>query len=145
MTHAVMPSFSLPGTSIGTEEAERYLAARSRGASRAQAGRELLACGVNEGYPKALEGMLETAVKRGKALFARAADPRLYELAWIEAVCGAAARPLFRLNRYALAHGVNALCFCRCTILLFGRTGAGGRVSHKQGSAPGFRPPVDFW
>jgi hypothetical protein len=105
----------------------------------------LAACGVKERYPKALEGMLETAVKRGKALFAQAADPRLSELAWIEAVCGAADRPLFRLNRYALAHGVNALCFCRSSILLFGRTGAGGRVSHKQGSALGFRPPVDSW
>lgn len=140
-----MPSFSLPGTSIGTKEAEQYLVARRGGASRAQAGRALAACGVKEGYPKALEGMLETAVMRGKALFAQAADPRLSSLAWVEAVCGAADRPLFRLNRYALAHGVNALCFCRRSILLFGRNNVGGRTSHKQGSAFVDEPPVDSW
>jgi hypothetical protein len=38
-THALIPSFSLPGTSIGTAEAESYLHARSEGASRMQAGR----------------------------------------------------------------------------------------------------------
>jgi hypothetical protein len=39
ITHALIPSFSLPGTSIGTEEAESYLKARAEGASRMKAGR----------------------------------------------------------------------------------------------------------
>ena len=37
-----MPSFSLPGTSIGTAEAERYLLEGEGGISRAKAGCELL-------------------------------------------------------------------------------------------------------
>jgi hypothetical protein len=41
ITHAIIPSFSLPGTSIGTAEAESYLHARSEGASRMSAGRYL--------------------------------------------------------------------------------------------------------
>ena len=41
-THALMPAFSLPGTSIGTEEAEQYLMARHRGTSRGKASAELL-------------------------------------------------------------------------------------------------------
>ena len=145
MTHAVMPSFSLPGTSIGTEEAERYLVARSRGVSRGNAGKELLACGVKEGYPKALERMLEVAIRRGKALFTETADTRLSRLAWIEALCGTSGRPLFSFNRYALDHGVNALCFCRSSILLYGRNSVGGQASHKHGSAAGFRPLIDSW
>jgi hypothetical protein len=39
ITHAIIPSFSLSGTSIGTREAEDYLEERARGASRTKAGR----------------------------------------------------------------------------------------------------------
>jgi hypothetical protein len=39
ITHAIIPSFSLPGTSIGTEEAENYLEDRAHGASRMKAGK----------------------------------------------------------------------------------------------------------
>ena len=38
ITHALIPSFSLPGTSIGTAEAERYLHTRAEGVSRMNAG-----------------------------------------------------------------------------------------------------------
>ncbi len=37
-THAVMPSFSLPGTSVGTAEAEGYMLKRHRDASSNEAG-----------------------------------------------------------------------------------------------------------
>ena len=40
-THAVIPSWSLPDTSVGTAEVERYLLARERGESRAVALPEL--------------------------------------------------------------------------------------------------------
>ena len=145
VTHAVLPFFSLPGTSIGTEEAERYLIARGEGASRGKAGKELLAYGVKGGYPKALERMLEVAISRGKVLFPDTAAPQLSQTAWIEALCGTTGRPLFSLNRYALDHGVNALCFCRSSILLFGRNRVGGQISHKYRSAAGFRSLVDSW
>jgi hypothetical protein len=39
ITHAIIPLFSLPGTSIGTAEAENYLKERAEGASRTKAGR----------------------------------------------------------------------------------------------------------
>jgi len=143
VTHAVIPSFSLPGTSIGTREAERYLIARAEGVSRGQAARGLLARGLKEGYPKALERMLEVAISRGKMLFPAAADPEASGLAWVEALCGATSRPLLSLNQYALEHGVNALCFCRASILVFGRNRIQDQISHNQGSAAAEAPLVD--
>jgi hypothetical protein len=43
------------------------------------------------------------------------------------------------MNRFALANGVNAICFCRATILFFRPRIRGGRPSHKPASAAGPR------
>ena len=134
-THALVPSFSLPGLSIGSAEAERYLAAREAGASRGCAAGELLACGMNQGYPKRLERMLVTTVTRGKALLAAPGTERLQGLAWVRSVVGDVEHPLVELNRFGLAHGVNGICFCRASILLFCPSVRKRRVSHNKGTA----------
>jgi len=54
VTHALIPSFSLPGTSIGTAEAESYLHERDRGASMMSAG----SCFFRAGYERAISGFL---------------------------------------------------------------------------------------
>jgi len=136
-THAIMPSFSLPGTSIGTGEAEQYLLARAR------AGTALLEQGLHAGYPKLLERRFLVAISRAKALWPQAADERLSGLAWVCAVCGPTDRPLLALNRYALDHQVNAVCFCRVSILLFGRTAKTGCFSHTLDSAGNSPAQVD--
>jgi hypothetical protein len=138
-----MPSFSLPNTSIGTEEAEEYLKARASGASRGQAGRCLREHGLSEDYPRRLERRLEVAVNRGKALWPHAETQGLGGLRWIESLCGARDRPLLGMNIFALGHHVNTLCFCRSSILLFSRSGVRGSVSHKEGTAKAARAAVD--
>ena len=40
--HAIIPSFSLPGTSLGTKEVEIFYEKRASGSSRNEAGEELL-------------------------------------------------------------------------------------------------------
>ena len=74
-THAVIPSWSLPDTSVGTAEVERYLMARERGDSRAVALEELSARGMHAGYGKQLERRLQVIVNRAKALWPQAAAP----------------------------------------------------------------------
>jgi hypothetical protein len=135
VTHAIMPSFSLPNTSIGTDEAERYLKGRASGQSRARAGRCLLERGLSSDYPRRLEQMMEVAVARGKAVWPQAGRQHLRGLEWVSSVCDAHGRPLLAMNLFALQHGVNALCFCRSSILLFGRPGVRGRHSHDRGTA----------
>ena len=135
-THAVIPSFSLPGTSIGTKEAEQYLLSRQQGASRNKAGKQLLEHGMSSRYPKQLERMFHTAVSRAKALFPAGDSAFLSGLRWIEARCGPTDRPLFQLNLYCLAHYINAVCFCRSSILVFARTRRIEGISHNPDSAP---------
>jgi hypothetical protein len=129
-THAVLPAFSLPGTSAGTSEAEQYLLARETGSSRSQAGAELVGLGMAPSFGKQLERHLAVAVTRAKALWPAAANQRLTGLPWIRAACGGSVTPLLDLNRYCLARRVNAICFCRSAILLFGRTRAGPHNLH---------------
>lgn len=141
-THALIPSFSLPGLSIGSEEAERYLAAREAGVGRGCAAVELLARGMSPNYPKRWERMLATTVTRGKALLAAAGNERLQGLAWVRSVVGEVEHPLVELNRFGLAHGVNGICFCRASILLFSPQAHGRRLSHEKGSAREGTPAV---
>ena len=122
-THAVLPSCSLPGCSVGTAEVERYLLAREQGSSRPKALEELRRRGMHEGYGKQLDRRLSVAVNRAKALWPQTADEQLGGLAWIRAMCVplCESRPLLSLNRFCLEHRVNAVCFCRSSILLFAR------------------------
>jgi len=134
VTHALIPGFSLPGTSIGTAEAEAYLLEREAGAGRGKAGAKLLEQGVSERYPKQLDRMFQTAVARGKALFPEAADSKLQGLSWVVQTVGNSERPIWALNRFCLEHRRNCLCFSRASILIFNFHSAGRLASHNRGS-----------
>ena len=141
-THAMIPCFSVPDTSLGTQEAERSLVEREGGASRKVAGRALVQQGMEERSGRRLEKMLYTAVERGKAIWPQVTDPSLHGLAWINAVCGRAEHPILDFNRWALEHGVNAICFCRCSILFFRFCPVAERSPRKAASAAEGRVPV---
>jgi hypothetical protein len=134
-THALIPSFSIPGLSIGSGEAERYLTSRESGVGRGRAAAELLARGMSERYMKHLEKMFATAIARAKALLAGFGDQRLRGLPWIRSVLGDVESPLVGLNRFCLTHGSNAVCFCRASILPCTRPVRSRASSHDGGSA----------
>lgn len=136
-THALIPLFSVPGMSLGREEAERCLGRRREGASRSVAVGEMVDRGMEPRAGKRLERKLATAVERGKAIWPEAADPALGSWAWLHAVCGSAEQPIRGMNRFALEHGVNAICFCRASILLFRAAIRRGPRSHKPASTAG--------
>jgi len=119
-THALIPIFSVPQMSLGMKETEAYLIARAQGASRSVAARPLTEQGWEIRVGKRLERRLQMAVNRAKAIWPDKADPALAPLAWIEAVCGPSETPLVAMNAFALAHRINAICFCRFSILFFG-------------------------
>ena len=141
-THAMIPRFSVPDTSLGTEEAEQSLLTRAAGDSRSEAARPLVAQGMEGRSGRRLEEMLDTAVSRAKAIWPQAAELSLQGLAWVSAVCGRADHPILDFNRWALEHGVNAICFCRSSILFFRFCTAGEPGPHKPASAAGARVPV---
>lgn len=61
-THALIPEFSLPSTSIGTAEAEAYMRARHDGQSQQQASKIFTARGMAVGYGIRFEKKIETAI-----------------------------------------------------------------------------------
>ncbi len=134
-THAVIPSFSLPDTSIGVEEAEEYLHRRAEGMGRGRAGKNLQGLGMSEKYPLQLEKMILVSVDRAKALLPFSGDPRLNGMKWVRSVVEEPARPLYSLNCFCLEHGVNAVCCTRASILLFRARRAGGTFSHNLGTS----------
>jgi hypothetical protein len=141
-THALIPVFSVPGMSLGREQAEQCLQARAQGASRSAAAAGLVAEGCEVRVGRTLERKLATAVERAKAIWPEAADVRLEPQEWIRAVCGSADQSILRTNRYALEHGVNAICFCRAPILLFRAAIFRRLPSHEPASTAGPELPV---
>jgi len=140
-THALIPSFSLPGTSGGTEEAEAYLKSRHEGFGRGRAGKLFQELGVSERYGHQLERMFTRSVDQAKALFPQAGEPYLNGMEWVCSVVDNPSRPLYSLNCFCLQQGMNAVCFCRVSILRFRPCKAGVRFSHNLGTPkPGGSP-----
>ena len=142
-THAVIPSFSLPGTSIGTKEGEEYLIKRAEGIGRGAAGKVLLQDELSEKYPLQLDKMFQRSIDRAKALFPNAGDPVLAGMQWVRSVVYEPERPLYSLNCFCLEHGVNAVCFSRASILIFRVQKAGSIFSHNLGTSQYEVPGID--
>ena len=133
-THALIPSFSLPGTSGGTEEAGTYLKSRSEGVGRGTAGLLFQELGVQKRYGLHLERMLQSSVDRAKAVFPEAGNPELNGMEWVSSVVEDPSRPLYSLNCFCLQRRVNAVCFCRASILRFRACKSGEAISHHLGT-----------
>jgi hypothetical protein len=144
VTHAIIPSFSLPGTSIGTQEAEAYIQRREGGQGRGRAARVFSGeKAMSPNHPAVLDRAFRVAVDRAKAIFVAQADGGLTGIAWVQALTGETGHPMASLNQYCLEHRVNGICLTRYTIHLFGGKGARGPAPLNNGSAVRWRMVVD--
>ena len=132
-THAIIPSFSLPGTSSGTEELEKYLINRAEGVGRGTAGNILEQVGLSEKYPLQIDTMFKISVDQAKALLPKEGDPTLNGMEWVTSVVSDPERPLYSLNCFCLTHGVNAVCCTRFSIQTFRVRKVGIKFSHNLG------------
>ena len=120
---------------------EAYLKSRHEGVGRGKAGKLFEKLGVSERYGLQLEKMFARSVDRAKALFPESGDPCRNGMEWVHSVVGNPSRPLYSLNCFCLQQGVNAVCFCRVSILRFRPSKTGGGFSHNLGrSKPGGSP-----
>jgi hypothetical protein len=110
------------------------LKSRHEGVGRGRAGKLLQDLGVSERYGLQLEKMFERSIDRAKALFPQTGDPCLNGMQWVISVVEDPSRPLYSLNGFCLQNKVNAVCFCRASILRFRPRKAGGRFSHNLGT-----------
>lgn len=121
-THALIPSFSVPGTSIGLQEIESFIFRRAGGASRMKAGALLRLHGLGENYLRSLERRILAGIHQAKALFPSRGNHRLPPWQWLIDAAGGSAHPVYRLNRLGIAAGWGAV-FCALA------PGAGRRIT----------------
>jgi len=144
-THAVIPSFSLPGTSIGTKEAETYLEQREEGVGKWKAGKVFFEKGMKANYVLGFEKAFQTVLDRAKAIFSASGDSSLTGTSWIQSLTGESTNPILSLNQYCLEHGVNAICITRFSIHLFTTKSEGIKVPHNIGNRSDRKVFIDSW
>ena len=106
---------------------------RHEGLGRGRAGKLFQELGVSERYGLQLEKMFARSVDQAKALFPQAGEPYRNGMEWVQSVVEDPSRPLYSLNCFCLQEGVNAICFCRASILRFRPSKTGKRFSHNLG------------
>jgi len=129
-THAVIPSFSLPGTSIGTAEAEQFIMKKEQGSSTYAAANAFKAKEIDISYPYKASTIFTKYFHRAKALFPSYGKVDLHGLAWIKSVVNQENDLLTAFNLFCLSHGVNAVFCNRASILLFKERKPGNKSSH---------------
>lgn len=135
VTHALIPSFSLPDSSHDTGDVEKYLAARELGRTRREAGTHFLAAGRDIRVLKRIERSFERCVRNWSAIFAmtlstQGAFAALADVIAVNACAGEKRTGvLLEANRYALERSVNAVFASRSSILFFRARKAGVMIS----------------
>ena len=128
ITHALIPSFSLPDTSHDTVSVEQYLADRAKGMPRSEAGRHILEQGFEAQVLRRLERAYERCSNAWLALFSTMPShvPEQGRPACQPDLCA--------MNRFALSHRVNAVFCSRASILLFKTQRARTVIPHNVAS-----------
>jgi hypothetical protein len=139
-THALIPSFSLPGSSHDTDDVERYLAGRAAGLTRREAGGHFLAEGREVRVLKRIERSFERCARNWSAIFDMDIPVKHAYATLAAAVEADGAHDdgpgvLLAANQHALERGVNAVFASRSCILLFRTGNAGKGIPHDPASA----------
>ena len=146
VTHALIPSFSVPQSSHDTDSVEVYLKARAAGMTRRQSGAEVLAQGYEVRVLKRLERSFARCCRNWSALF----GVRLSPSAGIDAFAAhnsidPEGPVLGTANLQALGRRVNAVFASRASILLFVNRRTGERIPHNLVSPGSSRAPPHSW
>jgi len=109
-THAIIPSFSLPHTSLDTGMVQKYLESRDSGESRSTAAKTsgfADYCGPD--FLRSLEKRFAAAVIRGKALYPDWGNELCHGYRWMLSAVSGQKNALFILNERAI--GINGQSF----------------------------------
>lgn len=136
VTHALIPEHSLPQTSHDSAAVTTYLLNRAQGASRRQAGSEILAMGFAEKTLKNLEHSFARCSHNLAALLVITLPPipNLLNVARLFGI-ELGEQTLLDLNRLALGRRVNAVFNSRSSILIFHDRKPGSLIPHNLGPA----------
>jgi hypothetical protein len=99
-THALIPAFSLPGTSLGSLEVERFLWDVHNGVPIYRARNHLSDFWQTEKYEYRFYKSIWKYFDRAKAIFSTQGDQSLFGMDWLLSVIGKTDRPLHDFNKY---------------------------------------------
>jgi hypothetical protein len=130
-THAIIPSFSLPGTTIGSKDAEAFLLLKEQGQSTYKAGNVFTEKGMHGSYKYKAPTIFYKYFERAKAIFLDKGNNYFSGLKWIRSVIGDKANLITNFNHFCLSNKVNAVFCNRINILLYPGYNPGNEKSHK--------------
>lgn len=122
--HALIPSFSLPGTSLGTKEVEQYIIDRNNGHSRREAGAALTENGVSFKHLSYIERLMRVCLLRFEVLLPQRVNTRYLLPGFIK-----------YFNFLCLKNRINAVFCNRVNILRFWKRRPGRIYSNDMGSS----------
>jgi hypothetical protein len=115
VTHSLIPSFSLPGTSFAVSDLERHYINKKLYPGTST----FLKSKISLRYYHSLGNKLDRSVLKAKSLFPSQGNPCLCGLDWIYSVIGVTAEPLLCFNLFCLSNNINCLFFSRCNYLRY--------------------------
>jgi hypothetical protein len=116
-THALIPEFSLPGTSIGMSEANEYMVLRTNGVSQRKASEVFIRCGMSHKYGIAFEKKVMSALQKAIAIFPDDTDVLHNPLLLFQPQIEFAGNVILKTNYLFLERGYNPLFLSRSNIL----------------------------
>ena len=133
-THALIPEFSLPGTSIGTSEANEYMALRAKGLSQKKASEVFVFRGMSQKYGIVFEKKVMSAVQKALALFPDKKNSLHNPLLLYQSHVESEKNIILKINNAFLERGYNPLFFSRSNILRIREIKTGIRLPLNKGA-----------
>lgn len=97
-THAIIPSFSIPHTSLDTQTVQCYLDQRGAGLSRQKAAQVSGFSGYSLDFLRSFEKRFSTTIFQAKALYPDWGNQHLNGVAWLASAAAGQAPALANLN-----------------------------------------------
>lgn len=117
-THAIIPSFSVPGCSIGTKELNSFIKARNSGKTVDEAGQCFVDAGMSADYPESINKKLKRYRSRIETVFTPLTTFFRDYSSLIMSLAGES-DPVEALNTLCAVRGFNPVLFSRINILIF--------------------------
>lgn len=117
-THAIIPSFSVPGCSIGTKELNIFINTRNLGKSIDEAGQCFVDAGMSADYPESIHKKLKHFRSRIETVFSPVTALWKNYSSLIVSLAGEI-EPAWKLNCLCAERGFNPVLFSRINILSF--------------------------
>ncbi len=136
-THAIIPSFSVPGCSIGTKELNYFIKAIGTGATIEEAGQCFIDAGMSPDYPESIHKRLQRYRSRIETIFSPLSIIFKDYSHLILHLTNNNIDPVGKLHRICYVRNFNPVLFSRINILVFPDNNSQYRYSHN----PTFRVP----